>query len=113
MGQRRQISARADTSLRRHDRCDALIEHLAEPVRLLRWIGERAPPRAKIYLEWPNPNSMQLPKRSELSERGIDVVISNFTDDLTHRETPDLSTCCRWLGEAGFTILSSGTIDIG
>ena len=90
-----------------------LIEHLAEPVRLLRWIGERAPPRAKIYLEWPNPNSMQLPKRSELSERGIDVVISNFTDDLTHRETPDLSTCCRWLGEAGFVVLSSGTIDIG
>ena len=90
-----------------------LIEHLAAPHRLLRWIGERAAAESRIYIEWPNPASVQLPTRDELLEHGIDVVISNFADDLTHRETPEPATVCTWLREAGFMVISGGTIDTG
>lgn len=90
-----------------------LIEHLAVPQRLVQWIGERAAPESRIYVEWPNPGSVHLPTRGELLDRGIDVVISNFADDLTHRETPPLSTVCAWLRDIGFTVVSSGTVDTG
>lgn len=90
-----------------------LIEHLAAPQSLIKWLSDRAPPGARIYVEWPSPSTIALPRRDELIRHGVDVVISNFADDLTHRETLDLPLVLRWLAEAGLEVVSSGAIDLG
>jgi hypothetical protein len=90
-----------------------LIEHLSAPDRLIKWIAGRAEPGAGLYIEWPNPTSVDLPKREELLEHGIEVTTSNFWDDDTHRKAPELATVCGWLAEYGLTVISSGIIDLG
>ena len=90
-----------------------LIEHLSAPDRLIKWIAGRAEPGAVMYIEWPNPTSVELPKRQELLEHGIEVTTSSFWDDDTHKEAPDLTTVCGWLTESGLTVISSGIIDLG
>ena len=88
-----------------------LIEHLASPKRLVEWIGSRAEVGARVYLEWPDPRSMDLPTRDQLREFDIEVVLSNFTDDGTHIKSPDLATLCGWLAQSGLAVISRGTID--
>jgi hypothetical protein len=90
-----------------------LIEYLARPDRLIKWIAGRAEPGAGVYIEWPNPTSADLPKREELLEQGIEVITSNFWDDATHKNAPDLTTVSGWLAECGLTVISSGIIDLG
>jgi SAM-dependent methyltransferase len=90
-----------------------LIEHLSDPKRLIRWIAERAEPGSRVYLEWPNPDTLKLPTREQLLGYGIDVVISNFHDDSTHQDCPDLATVTDWLSECGFIIGARGSIDLG
>ena len=90
-----------------------LIEHLAEPQRLIRWLGDRAEPNTRLYIEWPDPSSVELPTCGDLRKSGIEVVMSNFADDLTHKESPDPAALIAWLAEAGFALISSGTIDAG
>ena len=90
-----------------------LIEHLAVPDGLVQWLAARAEPGAKVYIEWQNPTSINLPTRDDLHKFGIDVTSSNFKDDDTRRSAPDPAALCRWLTESGFTLISSGTIDLG
>jgi methyltransferase family protein len=90
-----------------------LIEHLSAPDRLIKWIAGRAEPGAAVYIEWPNPTSVDLPKREKLLERGIEVTTSNFWDDDTHKNAPELGAVCGWLAEAGLALVSSGIIDLG
>ncbi|MBV9585451.1 MAG: hypothetical protein JO213_11265, partial [Alphaproteobacteria bacterium] len=90
-----------------------LIEHLAEPQCLIRWLGDRAEPNSRLYVEWPDPSTAELPTSEDLRKSGIEVVMSNFADDLTHKESPDPATLIGWLAEAGFSLISSGTIDAG
>ncbi|MBV9018632.1 MAG: class I SAM-dependent methyltransferase, partial [Alphaproteobacteria bacterium] len=90
-----------------------LIEHLAEPQRLIRWLGDRAEPNSRLYVEWPDPSTAELPTCEDLRKSGVEVVMSNFADDLTHKESPDPATLIGWLAEAGFSLISSGTIDAG
>jgi hypothetical protein len=90
-----------------------LIEQLAAPERLVAWIGTRAEPGARVYLEWPSPTSIALPTRDELRRHDIELLVSNFHDDPANRTCPDVATVCGWLHEAGFTIVASGAIDLG
>jgi 2-polyprenyl-3-methyl-5-hydroxy-6-metoxy-1,4-benzoquinol methylase len=90
-----------------------LIEHLAQPQRLIQWLGERAQPHARLFVEWPDPSTVELPTREDLRKSGIEVAMSNFADDLTHKKSPDSTTLIAWLAEAGFAVISSGTIDAG
>jgi SAM-dependent methyltransferase len=90
-----------------------LIEHLAVPDQLVQWLAARAEPGAKLYIEWQNPTSINLPTREDLGKFGIELTSSNFRDDGTRQNSPDSATVCRWLTEAGFTLISSGTIDLG
>ncbi len=89
-----------------------LIEHLISPEKLVDWIGRRAEAGARVYIEWPDPKSIDLPTREQLREFHVEVVLSNFMDDATHRKSPDLATLSRWLTEASFAVISSGTIDL-
>jgi len=90
-----------------------LIEQLAAPEMLIEWMGTRAEPGARLYIEWPSPASMALPSREELRRHQIDVVVANFRDDQANRTCPDLGTVCGWLRAAGFSVVSSGPIDLG
>ena len=90
-----------------------LIAQLASPERLVAWIGTRAEPGARVYLEWPSPTSNALPTRDELRQHDIEILVSNFRDDPANRTCPDVTTVCGWVREAGFTIVASGAIDLG
>jgi SAM-dependent methyltransferase len=90
-----------------------LIEHLADPEQLVRWIAERGEPGSRIYLEWPNPETLNLPTREELARHGIEIVVSNFHDDSTHRACPEVPTVLDWLGRGGLDIVAHGAIDLG
>jgi hypothetical protein len=90
-----------------------LIEHLAEPEELIRWIAERAEAGSRIYLEWPNPETLHLPTRAELAAHGIEVPVANFRDDPTHRECPDMPSVLDWLGRCGLDVVAQGAIDLG
>lgn len=90
-----------------------LIEQLAMPERLIEWIGKRAEPGARVYLEWPSPTTIVLPSRDDLRRNGFEVLISNFRDDPENRNCPDLAAMCGWLRDAGLTIVGSGAVDLG
>jgi SAM-dependent methyltransferase len=90
-----------------------LIEQLAAPERVVEWIGRRAEPGARVYLEWPSPTTIVLPGRDDLRRNGFEVLISNFRDDPENRNCPDLAAMCGWLRDAGLTIVGSGAVDLG
>jgi 2-polyprenyl-3-methyl-5-hydroxy-6-metoxy-1,4-benzoquinol methylase len=90
-----------------------LIEHLKKPEELLRWIAQNASPVARLYIEWPSPHTARLPSRDALRNEGIDVVLSNFNDDPTHKDPLTKAQIEAWLAGAGFRTITSGEIDAG
>jgi capsular polysaccharide biosynthesis protein/glycosyltransferase involved in cell wall biosynthesis len=90
-----------------------LLEYLGTAEQLVEWLGRRAEPGARVYLEWINPISRSLPTREQLSKHGIEVLTSNFIDDAEHKQAPDLARLGNWLSDAGFTIIASGAVDLG
>ena len=90
-----------------------VIEYLAAPESLLRWLATRAEPGARLYLEWTSPATLDLPAREQLHKFDIDVVTSNFMDDWEHKQSPDLPNLCSWLTACGFEVMSSGAVDAG
>src|SRR5205807_561864 len=90
-----------------------LLEYLGAPEMLIEWMGTRAEPGDRLYLEWINPSSLDLPTREQLRKYDIDVVTSNFIDDWEHKQALDLARLSGWLKAAGFELISSGTVDLG
>jgi hypothetical protein len=90
-----------------------LIEYLAAPERLVRWLAATAEPGARLYLEWTSPTTLDLPSQGQLHKFDIDTLTSNFVDDWEHKQSPDLATLCGWLAAAGFEVRSSGAVDAG
>src|SRR5439155_6389954 len=90
-----------------------LLEYLGAPEALIEWMGTRAEPGARVYLEWTNPISLDLPTREQLQKHDIEVLTSNFIDDWEHKQAPDLARLSGWLKAAGFELISSGAIDLG
>jgi SAM-dependent methyltransferase len=90
-----------------------LIEHLQDPQRLVRWMARRVTPGGRIYIEWPNPLTTELPTSRDLLALGIDVGPSNFFDDLTHRAAPELAEVAGALTSLGLDVAEGGVIDLG
>jgi SAM-dependent methyltransferase len=90
-----------------------VIEHLREPERLIRWIADRGQIGSRIYLEWPSRATLDLPTKDQLRECGIDVAASNFKDDETHKECPDLQGISAYLQSCGLAVTAQGEIDLG
>jgi len=90
-----------------------LIEYLGAPERLIEWLGARAKPGARVYLEWTGPITLDLPSREQLARYDLDVLTSNFSDDWEHKQAPDLAQVCSWLAAAGFTVAARGAVDLG
>ncbi len=90
--------------------CAHFIEHIADPSSLARWAARKLGKGARIYLEWPSPESLVLPSRSELEQAGVPLIISRFDDDHTHHTLPDGDEVVGGFEANGFSIATRGTI---
>jgi hypothetical protein len=90
-----------------------LLEYLGAPELLIEWLGTRAEPGDRVYLEWMSPVSLNLPTREQLQKNDIEVVTSSFIDDWEHKQAPDLARLSGWLTEAGFELIAGGAVDLG
>lgn len=90
--------------------CSHFIEHLAVPASVPRWLGARLPANARVYIEWPSENALLQPRRAALLERGVDLTISHFYDDATHRDLPARAQVITALEREGFVIEGQGLI---
>jgi SAM-dependent methyltransferase len=90
-----------------------VVEHLADPAPLFGWMARMAAPSARIYLEWPHPDTQALPTAAALRGHGFDIQIFNFADDGTHLATPSEAAAASLLREAGFVVRESGRVEPG
>ncbi|MEP6634062.1 MAG: methyltransferase domain-containing protein [Luteimonas sp.] len=86
------------------------IEHIADPGTFVAWLARKLAPGGRAYVEWPSPAALTLPTRSELLEAGVNLVISRFDDDATHRALPDRDAIQAHAVEAGLTCTASGIV---
>jgi hypothetical protein len=89
-----------------------LLQRLADPAPLLQWISEHTLPQARIFLEWPSPFSTLLPTRAELKSVNIDLLISNFADDLSSVKIHERSRIVSLLSKTGFFIECQGHLSL-
>lgn len=90
--------------------CAHFIEHIADPASFVDWAAAKLNPGGRIYLEWPSPNSLDLPSRTELEKAGVPLVISRFDDDHTHRDLPDRDAIIAAFLAKGFLIEARGIV---
>lgn len=92
--------------------CCHFIEHLADVVPFLLWTAQRLRGGGRLYVEWPSPFSTLLPKRQDLADRGVKLLISSFYDDATHKKVHDRSSVVNALSGAGFYIEVQGYVSL-
>ena len=97
--------ARFDAAVASH-----LLEHVKDPVAILAGISERLRPGARAYVEMPAPISKTLPTAETYRDRGWPMIISNFHDDATHRETMALGELVSAAASCGLECVESGVI---
>lgn len=76
-----------------------VLEHLRDPLKILRWSVQVVRPRGIVYVAYPAEDSSQFPSR-----RGT----LNFYDDPTHRTVVRTSEVCGALVGSGCTIVETG-----
>ena len=86
------------------------IEHIADPFSLAEWMSRKLKSGGRAYIEWPSENSLGLPSRKQLAALGVNLTISRFDDDGTHRRLPDRTEMCQCLRQSGFEIEQEGII---
>jgi SAM-dependent methyltransferase len=90
--------------------CAHFIEHIADPMTFVAWAAGKLEKGGRIYLEWPSPNSLNLPSRTRLEAVGVPLIISRFDDDHTHRGLPDRDAMIESMLENGFRIEAQGLV---
>mgnify|MGYP003444570000 FL=1 len=99
-------SIRFDAAVSAH-----FIEHIREPESIVSWLNQHLVDGGRAYVEWPSPNSLDLPSRQALIDVGVELIISRFDDDATHRTVlPDRAGICGAFRENGFEIEQEGVI---
>jgi SAM-dependent methyltransferase len=87
-----------------------VLEHVQDPAQIVHGIAARLGAGARAYVEMPSPTSKALPSAQVYRDRGWPMIISNFYDDATHRETLDLTELIRIGAAAGLRCVESGAI---
>ena len=64
------------------------IEHIDEPLAFVAWACRRLLPGGRLFLEWPQPSSINLPTTAQLAACGVYVATGAYHDDATHRQSP-------------------------
>ncbi len=90
--------------------CSHCLEHIEGRTEFITWCAAKLPPDGRIYLEWPSPEALDLPPKDELTAVGVDLIISNYRDDLTHRDLPERETILHYLVQAGFFVEQTGVV---
>jgi SAM-dependent methyltransferase len=90
--------------------CSHVIEHLGDLPRFFAWLSAAVAPGGRVYLEWPSPVTLGLPKRTTLLEFGVDLMVSNFYDDATHIDLPERAAVSAGLESVGFAIETSAIV---
>jgi hypothetical protein len=90
--------------------CSHFIEHIDFPGEFIAWCAARLPREGRIYLEWPSPCALTLPGRNQLLAEGVELMVSNFRDDPTHRELPSRQSIMKALVRMGFFIEQTGVV---
>jgi SAM-dependent methyltransferase len=68
-----------------------VLEHVSSPAHLLSEIARCVRVGGLVYIEMPTPASKDLPRADEFRAAGWPMMISNFFDDSTHRDTFELA----------------------
>ena len=87
-----------------------LIEHVTSPENLMSEVARCVRPGGVVYIEMPAPASKNLPRAEEFRQAGWPMMISNFFDDGTHRDTFDLETLRKMAKRGGLDVVHEGTI---
>lgn len=88
------------------------IEHVDKPESLITWAADNLAQDGRMYIEWPSPESVDLPPISACKARGINLMITRFDDDDTHQVLPDRDSFIEHAIAANFLIQKQGTIRI-
>lgn len=88
------------------------IEHVSDPHAFLDLAGRRLAPGGRIYVEGPRAGALRFPPRTELLAREVDVIISNFHDDFTHRQLPDRAVLLATLARSGWLVDQQGVVKL-
>ncbi|WP_292528813.1 bifunctional 2-polyprenyl-6-hydroxyphenol methylase/3-demethylubiquinol 3-O-methyltransferase UbiG [Methylocystis sp.] len=90
--------------------CSHFIEHISDPIRALQFISTRLKPGGSVYLEWPHPMSKNMPSLTKLHDIGVNVMTTNFYDDLTHKEAWTMDHIASGLESKGLRISACGRV---
>jgi hypothetical protein len=90
--------------------CSHFLEHIPQRAEFIAWCAAKLPLDGRIYLEWPSPQALGLPSKDELATAGVNLIIGNYRDDLTHGDLPERETVLSYLVQAGFFIEQTGVI---
>lgn len=90
--------------------CSHFVEHIKDTADFLAWCAARLSFDGRLYLEWPSPQSLTLPARSELVSAGVELTISNYWDDCTHNELPAREAVLTELVKVGFFVEQTGVV---
>lgn len=90
--------------------CSHFVEHISDPDTLPTWLGEHVAPSGRVYIEWPSENALDQPRQSEAKAHGVDLMITHFHDDATHRDLPSRAAVIARLEAAGFDLEICGVI---
>ncbi|MGO9242144.1 MAG: methyltransferase domain-containing protein [Bryobacteraceae bacterium] len=86
------------------------IEHIPDPLELIAWMASRLRSGGRVYIEWPSENSKHLPSRRAFRAAGIPIDVSNFLDDLTHKDLPPREMVVEGITRQNLIIDQSGAI---
>jgi SAM-dependent methyltransferase len=88
-----------------------VLEHVVDARHTFSQIAKRLRVGGLAYIETPAPSSKTLPSAAEYRDAGWPMMISNFHDDVTHRDTVDLPTLAGF-GEAnGLRCIQQGHVN--
>jgi SAM-dependent methyltransferase len=87
-----------------------LLEHVADPGKLLGEVASCLRAGGRAYIETPTPESKSLPKAQEYRAKGWPMMISNFHDDGTHRDTFPLEQLIEIAATHGLEAIEAGYV---
>jgi hypothetical protein len=90
--------------------CCHLIEHLTRPNDLFEWLQGKLETGSPVYIEWPSPETILLPKNFELEVNGVKPMTLNFFDDKTHTHPVSWHELIDCFLVHGYTMIGSGII---